>query len=221
MGQDHLLKPEPLGGSAKGRRRRLRLRLALSTVGLLLPLAPSRNSAAAQDSVDLFGGWGEWSGKNAKDFAGGYALGMSYVADVGFPVDLGIDLLFARFDADQLSEVVDEFQASAVLRRWVLDRSSRVRPFLGARVGYTRLSADYEELQFEQNGAFIGPLLGFAFPTGKTLSPMLSVEAFRVRYGDTTLFLEDLELPQSGGYGWRFFVRLGVTFGSGWERRGR
>jgi len=108
-----------------------------------------------------------------------------------------------------------------VLRRWLSGGGSPLRPFLGARVGYTRLSADYEDLQFEQNGAFLGPVLGIAFPTGKTLSPMLSVEALRVRYQDTSLFLEDLELPQSGGYGWRFFVRLGVTFGSGWERRSR
>jgi len=177
--------------------------------------------AEAQDSVELWWAKGEWSGKNARDFEGGYALGMSYVADVGLPADLGIDVLFARFGADQVTDVVDEFQASAVLRRWLLGRKSRIRPFLGARGGYTRLAADYDEFQFEQNGIFLGPVLGIVIPTGRTLSPMLSVEAFRVRYSDTSAFLEGVELPQSGGYGWRFFVRLGVTFGSGWERRGR
>jgi hypothetical protein len=188
---------------------------------LLLLFVARSSPAAAQDAVDLWGAWGEWSGKNAESFQGGYALGASYVADVGLPVDLGIDVLFARFDADQLAQVVDEFEVSAVARRWLLGRGSQVRPFLGARLGYTRLSADYADLKFEQNGAFAGPVLGIAIPTGRTLSPMLSVEALRVRYQDTSIFLEDVELPQSGGYGWRFFVRLGVTFGSGWERRGR
>lgn len=209
MGEDHLLMRAQVSG--------LSWTLFLGILISLFPVAP----VAAQDSVDLWGAAGEWSGKNAEDFAGGYALGMSYVADVGMPVDLGVDLLFARFDAAQASDRVDEFQASVVFRRWILGRGSRIRPFLGARGGYTRLAADLAEYQFEQNGVFLGPVLGIVIPTGKTLSPMLSVEAFRVRYSDTSLFLEGLELPQSGGYGWRFFVRLGVTFGSGWERRGR
>lgn len=189
---------------------------------LLLPLGlPPGSPALAQDSVDLWGAWGDWSGENAATFAGGYALGMSYVADVGWPADLGVDVLFARFDADQLSRVVDEFEASVVLRRWMLGRGARVRPFVGARGGYTRLSADLEDLKFEQNGAVGGPILGFVFPTGKTLSPMISMEALRIHYQDTSLFLEGVKLPQSGGSAWRFFVRVGVTFGSGWERRGR
>lgn len=190
-------------------------------IGFLLLAVLGSRPAAAQDAVELWGAWGEWAGKNAESFKGGYALGAAYVADVGFFFDLGIDVQFARFDADQLSQVVDEFEASAVARRWLLGRRSPVRPFLGARAGYTRLSADYADLQFEQNGGFIGPVLGIVLPTGKTLSPMLSVEALRLKYQDTSIFLEDVELPQSGGYGWRFFVRLGVTFGSGWERRGR
>ncbi|MGW8265478.1 MAG: hypothetical protein ACWGSQ_03870 [Longimicrobiales bacterium] len=195
--------------------------LALGSLSLLPVLVPGSSFAAAQDAVELWGAWGEWSGKNAESFKGGYALGAGYLADVGLPVDLGIDVLFARMDADQLTKVVDEFQASAVLRRWILGGGSLLRPYLGARVGYTRLSADYEDLKFEQNGVFAGPVLGIVLPSGKTLSPTLSLEALRVRYSDTSLFLEDLEVPQSGGYGWRFFVRLGVTFGSGWERRGR
>jgi len=202
--------------------RRSALRSASASGCLLFLLVASGFSTArAQDAVDLWGAWGDWAGKNAESFKAGYALGAGYVADVGLPVDLGIDLQFARFDADQLSQIVDEFEAAAVARRWLLGRRSPVRPFLGARAGYTRLSADYADLQFEQNGAFIGPVLGIALPTGKTLSPMLSVEALRLKYADTSIFLEDVELPQSGGYGWRFFVRLGVTFGSGWERRGR
>lgn len=206
----------------RGRRRRATLGiLAPIASALLLVPSPGSGVASAQDAVYLWGAWGDWSGKNAESFRAGYALGAAYVADVGLPVDLGIDVLFARMDADQLTRVVDEFQASAVLRRWLLGGGSLLRPYLGARVGYTRLSADYEELKFEQNGVFVGPALGVVLPTGKTLSPTLSVEALRVRYQDTSLFLEDVELPQSGGYAWRFFVRLGVTFGSGWERRSR
>ena len=197
------------------------MKFVANTVSILLLSVPISSFAAAQDAVDLCGGWGDWSGKNAEDFSGGYALGAAYVVDVGILIDLGVDVLFARMDADQVAEIVDEFQASAVLRRWILGGESPLRPYLGARVGYTRLSADLEDLQFEQNGVFAGPLLGIVIPTGKTLSPMVSVEALRVRFQDTSLFLEDLELPQSGGYGWRFFVRVGVTFGSGWERRDR
>ncbi len=192
------------------------------SLALFLSLVlPGWSPVSAQDSVDLWGAWGEWSGKNARTFAGGYALGMSYVADVGWPADLGVDVLFARLDADQLARVVDEFEASVVLRRWVLGRGARIRPFLGARGGYTRLSADLEDLKFEQNGVVGGPVLGFVFPTGKTLSPMVSFEALRIHYQDTSLFLEGVKLPQSGGSAWRFFARVGITFGSGWERRGR
>jgi hypothetical protein len=187
----------------------------------LLLLAVGWSPAGAQDAVDFWGAWGSWSGKNAESFRNGYALGASYVADIGQPLDLGLDILFARFDADQLAEVVDEFEVSAVFRRWILGRDGPVQPFLGARVGYTRLAADLADLKFEQNGALGGLVLGFVFPTGRTLSPMLSVEALRLHYGDTTLYLEDLELPQSGGWGWRYFIRGGITFGSGWKRRPR
>jgi len=188
---------------------------------LAVALAPGRHRLAAQDAVDIWGAWGSWAGKNAEDFKNGYALGASYVADIGRPLDLGLDVLFARFDADQLAETVDELEVSAIFRRWVFGHRGPVRPYLGARVGYTRLGADLEDLRFEQNGALGGLVLGFVLPTGRTLSPMLALEAMRVRYGDTSLFLEGVELPQSGGWGWRFFIRGGVTFGSGWKRRPR
>ena len=188
---------------------------------VLFILSLGLSPLGAQDAVDLWGAWGSWAGKITESFGNGYALGASYVADIGQPVDLGFDILFARFDADQVVETVDEIEASAIFRRWVLGRSGPVRPFLAARVGYTRLAADLEELQFEQNGALGGLVLGFVFPTDRTLSPILSFEALRVHYWDTSLFLEDLELPQSGGWGWRFFIKGGVTFGSGWKRRPR
>ncbi len=134
--------PQDLRGA--GDRTGLRVKITLWFFLLLLALG---GQVEAQDSVDLWGAKGEWAGRNADDFAGGYALGMSYVADIGLPVDLGADLLFARFDADQASDLVDEFQFSAVFRRWLLGRNSRVRPFLGARAGYSRLAADLAEYQ--------------------------------------------------------------------------
>lgn len=187
----------------------------------LIILALGFSPLGAQDAVDLWGAWGSWAGKNAESFKDGYALGASYVADIGQPVDLGFDILFARFEADQIIDTIDEIEVSALFRRWVLGRNGPVKPFLAARVGYTRLAADLEDLQFEQNGAMGGLVLGFVFPTGRTLSPLFSVEALRLHYWDTSLFLEDLEVPQSGGWGWRFFIRGGVTFGSGWKRRPR
>lgn len=198
--------------------------LASGPILLALTLALSGIAPApvlAQDAVDLWGAWGSWAGKNARTFHDGYALGASYVADVGRPVDLGIDIGFARFGTDQVVDMVDELEVTAVLRRWVWGRESAFRPFLGARLGYTRLSADLADLRFEQNGAIGGLVLGFVLPTDRTLSPMFSVEALRLRYNDTTAFLEDIEVPQTGGWGWRFFVRGGVTFGSGWKRRPR
>ena len=188
---------------------------------LVVGLFQGNSRLAAQDAVDLWGAWGSWAGENAEDFQDGYALGASYVADIGKPVDVGLDILFARFDADQATDVVDELEISAVLKRWILGRQGPFRPFLGARVGYTRLAADLEEFRFEQNGALGGLTLGFVLPSGRTLSPTFSLEALRVRYSDTTLFLEGLEIPQSGGWGWRFFIKGGVTFGSGWKRRPR
>jgi hypothetical protein len=174
-----------------------------------------------QDAVELWGAYGSWSGKNAEDFQDGYALGSSYVADLGLPLDVGIETLFARFDADQMTDVVSEFQAAVVLRRWLLGQEAAIRPYLGSRLGYTRLSADFEDLQFEQNGVMGSLVLGVVFPTGRRLSPFVSVEAAEHRYEDTSIFLEGLEIPQSGGRGWRFFFKAGVTFGSGWERRNR
>jgi len=136
-------------------------------------------------------------------------------------MDLGLDVLFARFDAEQLTKIVDEFEASVVLRRWLPGGGAPVRPYLGARAGYTRLSADYETLQLEQNGGMAGLTLGAVLPTGKTLAPTVALEAMRIWYADTNIFLEGENIPQTGGSAWRLFFRVGVTFGSGWERRGR
>ena len=191
------------------------------SLAIAMLLASGSNPLAGQDAVDLWGAWGGWSGENAESFKKGYALGASYLADIGKPADLGLDILFARFDADQLTETVDELQVSLVLRRWILGRRGPFQPFVGARAGYTRLAADVESLRFEQNGALGGLVLGFVLPTGRTLSPMFALEALRHRYEDTSLFLEGVELPQSGGSAWRFFLRGGLTFGSGWKRRPR
>jgi len=89
-----------------GHRRRSVVRAAaVGGCALFLLLGVGSSPAAGQDAVDLWGAWGEWSGKNAETFQGGYALGAGYVADVGLPFDLGLDVLFARFDADQLAQM--------------------------------------------------------------------------------------------------------------------
>ncbi|MEJ2504221.1 MAG: hypothetical protein P8177_13070, partial [Gemmatimonadota bacterium] len=105
------------------RGRASRRRVPGSTLALLAAFWVAGPTAArAQDAVELWGAWGAWSGSdgNAEGFEPGYALGASYVADVGVPVDIGVDVVFARFDYTPVDWVIDEFQASLVLRRWVL-----------------------------------------------------------------------------------------------------
>ena len=188
---------------------------------LLLSVGATR--AHAQDQVEMWGSWASWSGKDGHGIKPGAALGASYLADIRWALDIGGDIGFGRFGYEvspDRTEDLDEFQVSAVVRRW-LSKRSRVQPFVGARLGYTRLSIDVTDVRLEQNGAMGGPLVGIVIPTGNRLSPTISFEALRQGYSDARIFLEGEDVPETGGSSWRFVVKAGLTFGSGWKRKTR
>ena len=177
----------------------------------------------AQDQVELWGSWASWSGKDVEHMKPGTTLGAAYIADIRWWLDVGGDIGFGRFGYQvnpDRKEDLAEFQVSTVFRRW-LSKRARVQPFLGARLGYTRLSIDLTDVRLEQNGVLVGPLAGIVIPTGNRLSPTISFEALRQGYGDTRVFLEGQEIPETGTSSWRFVVKAGLTFGSGWKRKSR
>jgi len=166
---------------------------------------------ATPHTAEFWAGLAGWSGEKARSFSTGPATGATFLFHVGLPVQLGLDLGFARMDTDQVVGEVDEFTGSfaARLRAPFL---IRFRPFLGMRAGYTRLSADLETLRFEQNGGFVGGNLGVEVPLGSRVLLTGTGEALYYGYRDTTLFLEDIPVPSTGGNAWRYAARLGLSF---------
>ncbi len=201
----------------------MRQRACMIVAGVMLTLTTSATRATAQDQVELWGAWAWWSGKDVETLKPGTALGAAYLADIRWWLDIGGDIGFGRFedkvDADR-TERIDEFQVSAAVRRWVGKRA-HVQSFVGARLGYTRLSLDLPDVRLEKNGVLAGPVVGIVVPTGNRLSPTISFEALRQSYSDTRIFLEGQDIPDSGGSSWRFQLKAGLTFGSGWKRKTR
>ncbi len=163
------------------------------------------------NTVEFWGGLAGWSGENASEFETGPSTGGTFLFQVGIPVQLGLDVAFARMDTEQIVGEVDEFSASGAAR-YRIALLEEVRPFLGIRCGYTRLSADYWELRFEQNGVLAGGNLGLEIPLGSRLMLVGTAEALYYSYWDTTVFLEDIPVPSTGGTAWRYWGRLGLSF---------
>jgi opacity protein-like surface antigen len=178
--------------------------------------------AAAQkgfpSTVEIWGGVAAWSGENAKGFEPGAGTGSSFFFDVGWPIQLGGDLAFNRFETDQSVGKVDEFSGAAAARYRFL-QDGAVIPFLGIRAGYTRLSADLADFRFEQNGGLVGGSTGVEIPLRGRIMLALTGEALYYHYADTKIFLEDEEIPSSGGGGWRYWGRIGLSWrwGPSWE----
>jgi len=177
-------------------------------------LGPAGSSAAGQtypNTVEFWGGVAGWSGENAQGFENGPSTGATFLFHVGIPVQVGLDIAFARMDSDQIVGEVDEFSASAAAR-YRLTLIPGFRPFLGLRGGYTRLSADYSDFRFEQNGSMIGGNAGLEIPLGSRVMLVATAEAMHYTYRDTTIFLEDIPIPSTGGSAWRYWGRLGLAF---------
>ena len=191
----------------------IRSRLPIvSLLCLILGTAPAvKGRESYPNTVEFWGGLAEWSGENASGFERGPSTGGTFLFQIGMPVQLGLDLAFARMDSDQLVGEVDEFSASGAAR-YRLRLLDAVRPFLGVRGGYTRLSADYSDLRFEQNGVLAGGNLGLEIPMGSRVMLVGTAEAMYYSYWDTTIFLEDESLPSTGGTAWRYWGRLGLSF---------
>lgn len=162
-------------------------------------------------TVEFWGGVAWWSGENAEGFATGPATGATFLFHVGIPVELGVDVAFARMDSDQIVGEVDEFSVSPTVR-YRLRFSSRIRPFVGIQAGYTRLSADYEILRFEQNGSLVGGNAGVEIPLGARVMLTGTMGLLYYEYRDTTVFLYDVPVPSTGGNAWRYWGRLGLSF---------
>ena len=171
--------------------------------------------AAARDrpchTVEFWGGYAGWSGGDAEDFTDGPATGATFLFHVGLPVQIGVDLGFARLETGQIFEQVYEFSASFAARYRIMG-IRRVRPFLGMRAGYTRLSADFSIFRFEQNGSLVGGSAGFEIPAGARVMLILTGEAMYQNYRDAMIFLYDIDIPSSGGNAWRWWSRLGLAF---------
>jgi len=182
--------------------------LALS---LVLSPALLQGQSGFPNTVEFWGGAAGWSGENAEGFEIGAGTGSTFLFNVGWPIQIGGDLAFVRFETDQAVGKVDEFSASAATR-YRVTASQRVFPFLGARAGYTRLSADYSDFRFEQNGALVGGGGGLEVPFRGRVMLTGMVEALYYHYGDTKIFLEDVEIPSTGGGAWRYWGRLGLSF---------
>jgi hypothetical protein len=163
------------------------------------------------NTAEFWGGVAGWSGEDARGFETGPSTGATFLFHIGMPVEVGLDIAFARMDSDQFVGEVDEFSASAEVR-YRLAFIPVIRPFLGARGGYTRLSADYADLEFEQNGSMIGGNAGLEVPVGSRVMFVVTGEAMYYSYHDTTIFLEDIPIPSTGGSAWRYWGRLGLSF---------
>lgn len=196
--------------------RRLHSRRARGRTGILVLVAlaaPGVGEAQHRfpSTVEIFGGVAGWSGENADGFEAGAGTGSTFLFDVGWPVQIGGDLAFNRFESDQALGKIDEFSGSFALRyRFLPDRA--VIPFLGGRTGYTRLSANLEDFRFEQNGFLIGGGGGLEIPLGGRIMLAATGEALYYHYGDAKIFLEDVVIPSSGGGAWRFWGRLGLSW---------
>lgn len=162
-------------------------------------------------TIEIWGGAASWSGENAEDFDAGAGTGATFLFDVGWPIQIGGDLAFSRFETDQILGKADEFSGSLAMSYRILpDRA--VVPFLGMRAGYTRLSARYETLRFEQNGVLVGGATGVEIPLRGRLMLSATAEALYHHYSDAKIFLEDDVVPSSGGGAWRYWGRLGIEW---------
>jgi hypothetical protein len=162
-------------------------------------------------TIEIWGGAASWSGENAEGFDVGAGTGATFLFDVGWPVQIGGDLAFSRFETDQILDKADEFSGSLALSYRILPERAVV-PFLGMRVGYTRLSARYETLRFEQNGGLFGGATGIEVPLRGRLMLSATAEALYHHYADAKIFLEDEEIPASGGGAWRYWGRVGIEW---------
>jgi hypothetical protein len=162
-------------------------------------------------TIEIWGGAASWSGENAEGFDVGAGTGATFLFDVGWPVQIGGDLAFSRFETGQILGKADEFSGSLALSYRILpDRA--VVPFLGMRAGYTRLSARYETVRFEQNGGLVGGATGVEIPLRGRLMLSATAEALYHHYADAKIFLEDEVLPASGGGAWRYWGRIGIEW---------
>ncbi len=186
--------------------------LVIFLVGAL-PCLPAVAGAREKppNTVEFWGGLAGWSGDDAHDFDTGPATGATFLFHVGIPVEVGLDVAFARMDSYELGVEVDEFSASAAAR-YRFTFLPVFRPFVGLKGGYTRLSADYADLRFEQNGGLAGGNAGLEIPMGSRVMLVATGEAMYYSYGDTTVFLEDIALPSTGGHAWRYVGRMGFSF---------
>lgn len=185
--------------------------IALALAVLLLAPAGLFGQHRFPNTIEFWGGAAGWSGENAEGFETGGGTGSTFLFDVGWPVQVGGDLGFVRFKTDQVVGKVDEFSGSAAIR-YRITASRSLIPFLGARAGYTRLSADLENFRFEQNGALVGGSGGLEIPLRGRAMLVGTLEALYYHYGDTEIFLEDVSIPSTGGGAWRYWGRLGISF---------
>jgi hypothetical protein len=195
------------------------LRRGAGPTGLLLALlaaAPqgdlSAQSRPFPNTLEIWVGANTWSGEEAEDFDWGWATGTTFLFDVGWPIQFGGDLSFSQFGGPEILPEIDEFTGSVALR-YRFQPSPSIFPFLSARAGYTRLSAEFEPYRLEQNGALVGGGAGLEVPLSGQIMLALSTEALYQRYGAARVFQDDIDLPtDDGGGAWRYWARLGLSW---------
>ncbi len=150
-----------------------------------------------------------WAGAQAGRFQPGFRGVVGLQVEVAFRRQIGLEVLYGRFGPDGPGSTVRE-TGIAFTGRHTLERWRSTTPYLQARLGAHRLDGTGSRSEARQFGLQLGPEVGLLIPTARDdLAILAAFELTGLWYADARD--ESGRAPDSGGYSFRWGLRLGVS----------
>lgn len=179
-------------------------------VALFLAAVPLAGHAQMYHSFTLGAGGSTWTGMDFLDAGSGVNVDAQAMFGVGRDFQVGVVGTYGNYDLGggprRVSELSGAIQGRFVSRhdRWGID------PYVGARLGFGKLTGQPEDVEYKSSGFTGGLHAGFYYPLAN------SDHMGDLSIGMDYLGVDDFEgagstVQDSSDSGWRFYVRVGLS----------
>jgi hypothetical protein len=160
-----------------------------------------------QIRLGISGGAGNFTGDDFEGSQTGWTVGGELVYPLASGLEIGGLFDYSSYGVDDVDTVDANVMDIYGVARYPFP-GERARFFVGAKGGYSRLSADSEGQSLSASGFAVGPTVGVRIPLSR-ISIDIAGDGMYTSYGDAEF--EGTTIEDSSSSGFRWIARAGIS----------
>lgn len=181
--------------------------LAVAAVPAAVAPAPLAGQESVVDGIEAWSGLGGWASGPGSDLPTGWRIGLAVGGAWTEGRSVALEALYGHHAPEGRNLTAYEVGVG-LLARQVVARSGRTDLFIQARAGWSRRSGDGQRAGLTQDAVALGSAIGADRTLSDRVGLIAALSGTALWHGSERL--DGRSIPDSGGFGTRWGVRIGV-----------